>query len=439
MPPASRAGGLALRALAGALAVGCASLDLEAVVQRVRPAPAAAAPTLREAPAAALVAVEGLRASSGELRAVPLAWDPLLVGDVAGYAVERAGASEGPFERLAVLPGRVQTLYVDRGRPPQAATDAGGPGLADGATFFYRVRAFDPAGRLSGAPAPVVEATTAPLPDPPRDLRAFSLQPGEVPLRWSAPDDARVVGYVVYRSPTSWGPFEPLAEIDSRHQTVYVDRGLGDLRVFYYRVASRHAGGGEGPTSAAVRAVTKPAPLPPFGLRVEARRLGAIRLAWEPNVEKDVVEYRLFRTRAGTEVPELVVSVPADRSEAEDERVGADERLSYTLVAIDRDGLRSDPGSPLPAVGAGYALRASAGPDGVALAWEARADEGFSAARVLRSGPLAQRELGRVAGGAYLDRAVSPGRRYRYVVILERADGAPAPPSAPLEVAVPAP
>jgi hypothetical protein len=423
-----------------ALAAGCASLDLEAALQRLRLAPPASIPPpLRETPAAALLAVEGLRATSGELRAVPLSWDPLLIGDVAGYAVERADAREGPFERRAAVPGRAHTLFVDRGqRQPEATQGAEVPGLADGATFFYRVRAFDPAGHLAAAVSEAVEASTAPLPDPPQDLRAWSLQPGEVPLRWSAPGDARVAGYVVYRSPTSWGPFEPLAEIDARHDTVYVDHGLGDLRVFYYRVASRHAGGGEGPTSASVRAVTKPAPLPPFGLRVAGQQLGANRLFWERNVEKDVVEYQLFRTRAGAEAPELVVAVPAHQSEAEDDRVGADERLSYALVAIDRDGLRSDPGSPLAVVGTGYALRASAGPGGVALEWEARADEGFHGARVLRNGLFSQRELGSVEGGAFLDRAATRAGRYRYVVVLRRADGTLAPPSSPVEIRVPA-
>jgi len=438
-PSRARQRGLAaLAGAAGALSLGCASLDLDAALRRLRPPAAPPAPLLRELPAAPLSAVEGLRAASGELRAVPLSWDPLLVGDVAGYAVERAAAREGPFARLAALPGRARTLFVDRGQPgPGEAPDPARASLADGATLFYRVRAFDGAGRLAAAASEVVEATTAPPPEPPRDLRAWSMQPGQVPLRWSAPSDARIAGYVVYRSPTSWGPFEPLAEIDDRHETVYVDRGLGELRVFYYRVAARHAGGGEGPTSGPVRAVTKPAPLPPFGLRVVEQRLGANRLAWDRNVEKDVVEYRLFRTRAGAGKPELVAALRSDEGEAIDERVGADERLSYALVAIDRDGLSSDPGIPVAVVSHGYGLGASNGRDGVVLRWDPRPQEGFRSAQVLRLGLLATRELGVVEGGEFVDRAANGGR-YRYVVILRRADGTSGPPSSPVEIFVPA-
>ena len=52
-------------------------------------------------PTADLPAPEGLRAASGELRMVPLKWEPLLMGDIGGYVVERAPARDGHFEQLA--------------------------------------------------------------------------------------------------------------------------------------------------------------------------------------------------------------------------------------------------------------------------------------------------------------------------------------------------
>ena len=52
---------------------------------------------------------ENLRAISGELRAIPLAWEPLLTADIAGYVVERAASLEGPFEPIAEIAGRLET------------------------------------------------------------------------------------------------------------------------------------------------------------------------------------------------------------------------------------------------------------------------------------------------------------------------------------------
>ena len=420
----SRATLRALAGLAGLLSLaGCASsFDLDRARRVLRPPRPPEVPTLVES-AAELPAPEGLRATSGELRAVPLQWDPLLAPGVAGYAVERAGTPEGPFARIAVLAGNAETAFLDAG--------AGG----DGATLFYRVRAFAPSGALAAEASAPASATTAAPPAPPTGFRAYSHQPRSVPLAWEPSADPTVGGYVVLRSPSARGPFERLARLEGRHASVYVDRGLGDLRVFYYRVAAVNRAGGVGPLSDAIRAVTKPDPLPPAGLRLGAQRLGANRIEWEQNVEPDIVAYRVYRLRGGGR--ERLAELPADRTWAEDPSVGADERVDYSVIAVDRDGLDSEPARALGVTSVGYGLVASARPDGVRLEWEPRDAEGFRGARVLRHGALRAVEVGFSADGAWIDRDARPGGRYRYSVVLERADGSRAPPSSPIEITVP--
>ena len=130
-------------------------------------------PALSEDPPSLLPAPEGLRATSGEYREIPLKWDPVLTADVGGYLLEWAPQREGPFAPLREIGGRGELAHVDRG---------GKDGLADGESRFYRIRAFDAARRLSAATSPVVVGTTAALPGPPEGLRAYSRQPREVPL-----------------------------------------------------------------------------------------------------------------------------------------------------------------------------------------------------------------------------------------------------------------
>jgi hypothetical protein len=299
------------------------------------------------------------------------------------------------------------------------------------------VRAFTASGHLAAAVSPLAVATTAAAPAAPADLRAYSLQPRLVPLSWHAPEDATVVGYVVERSPSSRGPFEPIARLTSREETVWVDRGLGDLRVLHYRVAGVNAAGAVGRYSEVARAVTKPEPLPPYRLRVAEQELGSNRLRWDPNVEPDLVGYRLLRRRSGGNGAELVASLEPDATTAVDPAVAADESVSYSLVAVDRDGLESAPAPSVALTSAGYDLRASAGPDGVELRWNPRREEGWERTRVLRTRLLRTRVLGIVGGAEFVDADVEAGVRYRYTVVLERADTSRAPPSSPVEISVP--
>jgi fibronectin type 3 domain-containing protein len=373
-------------------------------------------------PSRELTAPPALRAENGELRAVPLVWQPVLSGPVGGYVVERAGPDGEAFERIGVVRGRFATTFVDRDTA-----------LADGSAYRYRVRSMASDGGLGLPVSPLATGTTAAPPDPPPDLEAFSHLPRRVAIQWRPSPDPAVVGYVVQRSPAADGPFLHIARLSGRFSTTYIDEALGALRVFYYRVAARNAAGGEGGPGPTVQAVTKAQPLPPIGLHVTAKRLGANGLAWKPNVEEDVAGYRLLRQREGASGSETVATLPADAVEAEDGDVGAGETLTYRLVAFDADGLESAPSDPVRMSGEDYDLVARPTKGGIALRWKPRAGEGFTAARVYRLGRLRRRELARVAEDRFVDADVESGRTYRYAVVLERDDGTRAPPSAVVE------
>ena len=425
-----------LAALALTLASACASsFDLERARRAFTRRPQPATPVLLPDPPSALAAPEGVVATSDQLREVPLQWEPVITGDVGGYVIERAFAPGGPFTRVAILSGRNTTLWVDRGVPE--GIDGAPSALGDGVTAHYRVRSFSRAGQLGAEATHVASATTSAAPEPPAALRAYSHQPRQVPLAWRASDDPNVTSYRVYRSPSFRGSFERLATVEGRFQTLYNDVGLGDLRVFYYRVAAVNRAGGEGRASEPVRAVTKPAPLPPLGLRVSAQGLGVNQLTWEPNVETNLVGYRLMRQRVGKEDREVVATSTPDQTSAVDGQASADELIEYSLVAIDEDGLKSRRTQPIAVTSVGYAISATARTDGVHLAWNPRSEEGFRGAHVYRHGALSRSELGFSSDGSFVDAEARPGGRYRYTVVLERADRSLAPPSPIVEIQVP--
>jgi fibronectin type 3 domain-containing protein len=412
-------------------------LDVERARNVFRGAEEPTVPFLVEAPAE-LPAPMGVRTVSGQLRAVPVKWDPLLTSDVSGYVVERSNQKDGRYQRIVALPGRFETTYVDRGEDlaPKRGSTGGRSDLGDGARYYYRVRAFDPDGRIAAASAPV-GATTAQPPLAPEGLRAYSLQPRAVALTWRPSLDPTVAGYRVYRSPAKRGEDLLIARLDGPFSTTYVDRGLGALRVFYYRVAAENSARGEGEKSKAVRAVTKPEPLPPIGLRVEEQRLGSNLLIWDPNVEKDIAGYRLLRMREGSNSEEVVGTLEGDATSAADHEIGAGERLSYAVVAIDGDGLESEPSDSIEVESVDYGLSARPQDGAIHLNWSPEVQRDFAAARVLREGTFRSDEIARVTSAEFVDRDVKPGGRYRYLVILVREDGSEAPPSTVIEATVP--
>jgi fibronectin type 3 domain-containing protein len=421
----ARAGLLALCA-----ALGCAtSLDLGEMRDKLAPSAAEARPELSRDPNTALAAVDGVRALSGELRAIPLRWDASREPEVGGYVVERSPNADGPFSYIATLGDRFRTVYVDEGRDlaPKRTLGLAGGGLAHSETYYYRVRAFDRGGRVAAAPATVVSGTTAAKPAPPSGVQAYSHLPRRVALRWLPASDPHVTGYVVSRSPSPSGEYSELARIEGRHQTVYVDRELPDLGVFYYRIASIDAVGGVGDPSGAERAVTKGEPLPPTGLRVAGQTIGANTLAWDANVEADLRGYRLLRKRAGADDPEVVAILGAGTTKATDRDVAPGKTIVYRLFAVDADDLESGPSDPVEIAGVAYDLGAEAASGGVRVSWNPAAQAGFRETRVLRNGD----EVGRSTSANYLDAGGDSGDRYALIGV--RPDGSEAPRSKEVE------
>ena len=346
-----------------------------------------------------LLPPEGLRVTSNEDRQIALAWDPVLVGDVAGYAILRAkGTGEGPYERVGITKSRFGTVFSDAGASAGA--------LGDGQTYAYRVHPYDKNGRVSRSHA-ALSATTEARPDVPDALQVYSNLPRSAVLSWK-PSDARAVsGYAVYRCPTMAGPWERVTFVEGRLNTVYEDTVPGDLRVMYYRIAAVNRFGGESePTEQPIRAVTKAEPLQPIGLEASASNVGRVDLHWAPNVEPDLASYEVWRALRndaafGDEV--MIAQVPAGTTEFGDTSIGCGETARYRLRATDADALESFPSDPLVVKGQDAGLGVLRRDGALVLSWDPVRASGWAGVRVSEvRGALPDRELASAVSGSEL-------------------------------------
>jgi len=368
-----------------------------------------------------LLPPEGLRVTSNADRQISLAWDPVLVGDVAGYAILRAGVTgETVYERVGITRSRFGTVFTDAGASAGA--------LGDGQTYAYRVHPYDLKGRVSRSHA-ALSATTEPRPDVPEGLQAYSSLPRTVVLSWRSSDARAVAGYAIYRCPTMAGPWDRVTFVEGRLTTVYEDTVPGDLRVMYYKIAAVNRFGGESEsTEQAIRAVTKAEPLPPIGLEASAASLGKVDLRWAPNVEPDLAAYEIWRStaREGGFAQEVeIANVPAGTTTFADAGIGCGESARYRLRATDTDALVSFYSDPLDVKGQDAGLAATRRDGAVVLAWEPGRAAGWTGVRVseVRS-VLPDRELATVSGTAEVALPdLSPGTELA-VTFQRSADGA---------------
>jgi hypothetical protein len=158
-----------------------------------------------------------------------------------------------------------------------------------------------------------------------------------VRLAWTAPDPAAV--YNVYREAAGAPPAERPLNGQPIASTEYLDGDVESGARYVYRVRAALADDmppREGETSAAleVTAEDRFPPSVPTGLVAVQERLG-VRLFWNPNPERDLAGYRVFR-RVGA--GPWLAHGPAivERPLWLDDAVEVGQAVSYAVSAVDR-------------------------------------------------------------------------------------------------------
>ena len=320
----------------------------------------------------------GLRATDG-LGRITLAWQSVDSDDLLGYEVHRAATSDGTYEILAgaesssFTTGR--TTYVDSN-------------LTGGTLLFYRVRAVGTSGMTSELSTFVSGQAATGISTPTALSATDGL--GRIALQWQAVDDDDLLGYDVYRSPRSDGPYEVLAGGEGSSfttgRTTYVDSNLAGGTLLFYKVRAIGANGTTSELStfvSAQAAADESAPGTPLNVSVIPSDTDPTQISvrWTaPVTDADggtrtgLSGFRLLRAE-GSESLVPVATLEADVRQYDDSDLKSLTAYRYALIAFDADGNESAQSSPGQATTIGMEIpsgvRASDGLGRITLEWQA--------------------------------------------------------------------
>jgi hypothetical protein len=247
------------------------------------------------------------------------------------YAVQRATSASGPWTNVAFP----QTLSYNV------------TGLANGTTYFFRIRAHNSAGW--GAPSTVVSAKPRTVPTAPQSLNATPGN-GSIALTWAAPSSnggATINKYAVQRATNLAGPWTNIAYPATLS---YTNTGLTNGTSYYFRIVAINAAGWSAVSSYVINA-PRTVPNAPYGMTLNPSS-GKVTLGWKAPHHGGalIYQYAVQRSLSGSG-PWVNVGFPSSTTYTDANLVNGT-RYFYRVLARNSAGW-SAPGPVVTAVPTG--------------------------------------------------------------------------------------
>ena len=279
--------------------------------------------------------------ADGSAGKIVVSWPAAQKPNLAGYVVERSFLEAGPYEMLtAQALGAGTAQYED-------ATVRGGT------TYYYRVRAVNSRGDLGN---PSAAAAAQPRnPGAPPKVEGLAADAGQtrVRLTWK-PVGYPVAGYFVERrAVTGAAGIERWVRLNPQvtPEPLYDDYlGLSSDVKMEYRVLAVGFDNAEGPASASVQVVLADRSLPEApSITGSSGADGQVVLDFAPALPVErTAQFLVLRSGRESDLGVVIGDpLPGDARQFTDHYVSPGESYWYRLVAVDKNGNRSDPTRPV--------------------------------------------------------------------------------------------
>jgi len=285
---------------------------------------------------ATLPIVSGLSAQGDMIREIKLVWNVAESPFIKGYYIYRSTSENENYTRIKKVNvsdvGSVKKIdYTDR------------EGLGDKTRYFYRITAIEDS-EIETSPSATVSIVTKGKPLTLQDLKAKSGLVKKIELTWPVSPSEEVEGYNLYMSKDKEGKFSLLKRIDGRAINSFVHGGasekLEDNGTYYYSMRAFNKVNVESDPSETIFATTKLRPAKPSGLKGEALKVKEVPLTWQPNPEKDITMYHVYRAMGSEDFAQ--VAKISGKTNYQDKELKDGSTYRYKIRAEDKDELLSD-------------------------------------------------------------------------------------------------
>ncbi len=216
------------------------------------------------------------KAASTGYNSVKVSWNA--VAGAGGYQVWRSKTPSGGYTLAATT----------------TATSHTSTGLATGATYYYKIRAYRTVSGVRQYGSYTAAVSAKPLPAVPAAPKAASTGYNSVKVTWSAVTGAG--GYQVWRSTTASGGYKLVATVAGTSST---STGLSSGTTYYYKIRAYRTVSGVrhyGPYTAAVSA--KPVPATVTGAKAARATSSSVKLTW--SAVSGATKYEVYRATTST-------------------------------------------------------------------------------------------------------------------------------------------
>jgi len=272
-----------------------------------------------------LPSVPFVKAISGLPRRIKIIWRPHPNPRVKGYIIQRNDLTDLKWKDIATIDGRLNAEYINKD-------------LKDNKVYRYRIKVKTYDGIVS-TPSDVVEGNTKPLPPIVSGVKASRDLPERIKITWNKSPNKDVVYYNVYRAVTPYLFYTYLAKTAD---TNFVDVAGKDGVARYYKVTAVDNEGLESlKQENPIMGTTLPKPTSPVLTNVVMDG-SFVKITWKSG-DNRAVKYSVIKTFSKDFSQKKIKYINIYDTKYIDKDIVPGITYSYTVVAIDKYGIVSEP------------------------------------------------------------------------------------------------